>query len=49
MKVNNVKSMKTVGKCLLGVIGLGVTALTILNAKVNISQMEIKSRRRCVL
>ena len=34
MKVNNVKSMKTVGKCLLGVIGLGATTLTISNAKV---------------
>ena len=34
MKVNNVKSMKTVGKYLFGIIGLGATALTISNVKV---------------
>lgn len=34
MKVNNLKSMKIVGKCVLGVIGFGATALTISNAKV---------------
>lgn len=34
MKVNNVKNMKTVGKYLLGIIGLGTTALAISNAKV---------------
>lgn len=34
MKVNNVKSMKTVGTCLLGVVGLGAMALTISNVKV---------------